>query len=264
MIIIHVSDPPLRTALRRAAHVEEDVIDDVGLAAEALLLGYPRLLVTTPADMDRLPLVGPACSVPILEIQTATLARWDAERRAHSVPPARVEFLVDRVGGLLEKQSRDATWVDRTLGDLSRAAGSGLPPALRGFARRVLEFPSHYADLHTMAETCGLSRGALKARFRRRGLPSPYAYIRWLRVLACAHLLSDRGIPVAGAARRLGFTSAGNLCRTMISLTAVTPTEARTLRGWNRLLLCFAWEYLGPDELAAWRDLDELFIRRAA
>lgn len=264
MIIVHVTDPPLRTALRRAAHVEEDVITDSALAAEALLLGFPRLVITTPADMNRLPLTGSLSAVPMIEIQPATLARWESERRAFAVPPGRVDFLMSRVEGLLEKQSGDATWVDRTLGDMSRAAGSGLPMPLRAFARRVLEFPSHYADLHTMAGACNLSRGALKARFRRRGLPSPYAYIRWLRVLACAHLLADRTVTVASAARRLGYTSAGNLCRTMISLTAVTPTEARTLRGWNRLLLCFAWEYLRADALASWRDLDDLFVRRAA
>ena len=264
MIIVHVSDPPLRTALRRAAHAEEDVVTDAELAVEAIQLGYPRLLVTTPSDLARSPFASWIGAVPIVEILPTTLARWEAERRAHVVPPARVDFLAPRVGELLEKQVGDAIWVDRALGDLGRAAGAPLPPALRSFARRVLEFPSHYADLHTMAQTCGLSRGALKARFRRRGLPSPYAYIRWLRVLACAHLLSDRGVTVASAARRLGYTSAGNLCRTMISLTSVTPTEARTLRGWNRLLLCFAWEYLRPEALAAWRELDDLFVRRAA
>jgi AraC-like DNA-binding protein len=264
MIIVHVSDPTLRSALRRAAHVEEDVITDSALAADALLLGFPRLVVITPADMDRLPLPGSTLPVPIMEIHPATMARWELERRAFSVPPARVDFLRSRVEGLLEKQSGDGTWVDRALGDLSRAAGSALPVPLRAFARRVLEFPSHYADLHAMAEACNLSRGALKARFRRRGLPSPYAYIRWLRVLACAHLLSDRSVTIAGAARRLGYTSAGNLCRTMISLTAVTPTEARTLRGWNRLLLCFTWEYLRADALSGWRELDDLFRRRAA
>jgi len=264
MIIVHVSDSTLRTALRRVAHVEEDVVTDPELAAEALALGSPRLIVTTPMDRERLPLTVAVPQVPLIEIQPATLARWEVERRGHAVPPQRVDFLTQRLDGFLEKQAADATWVDRTLGDMGRAAGGPLPLPLRAFARRVLEFPSHYSDLHTMAETCGLSRGALKARFRRRGLPSPYAYMRWLRVLACAHLLSDRTVTVAGAARRLGYTSAGNLCRTMISLTAVTPTEARTLRGWNRLLLCFAWEYLRADALTAWRELEDLFVRRAA
>ncbi len=84
-------------------------------------------------------------------------------------------------------------------------------------------------------QACGLTRGALKARFRRRGLPSPYAYIRWLRIIACAHLLSDGTITVARTARRFGYTSAGNLCRTMTSLTGLTPTEARTQNGRNHL-----------------------------
>ena len=32
-----------------------------------------------------------------------------------------------------------------------------------------------------------MSRGALKARFRRRDLPSPSTYLRWFRILAVAH-----------------------------------------------------------------------------
>lgn len=30
----------------------------------------------------------------------------------------------------------------------------------------------------------------------------------------------------------------------MVSLTGLTPTEVRTVRGWNRLLIAFAWTYL--------------------
>jgi len=30
----------------------------------------------------------------------------------------------------------------------------------------------------------------------------------------------------------------------MVSLTRLTPTEVRTVRGWNRLLIAFAWTYL--------------------
>ena len=37
-----------------------------------------------------------------------------------------------------------------------------------------------------VAAACDTSRGALKARFRRRGLPSPSTYLRWFRVFAVA------------------------------------------------------------------------------
>jgi len=147
---------------------------------------------------------------------------------------------------------------------LSRAAGGPLPPALRAFARRVLEFPSHYVDLHPVASSVDMTRGALKARFRRRGLTSPYTYLRWFRVIACAQVLSDRSVTVAQAAHRLGFTSDGNLCRTVRSLTGLTPTELRSVRGWNRLIISFAWQHLGPGAVERWRELDDIFPTRGA
>ena len=82
--------------------------------------------------------------------------------------------------------------------------------------------------------------------------------------MSVADLLSDRSITVAVAAQRLGFTSDGNMCRSMLSLTGMTPTEVRSLPGWNRLLVTFAWTHLSPDALEAWASLDELFERQVA
>ena len=83
-------------------------------------------------------------------------------------------------------------------------------------------------------------------------------------MLALSAHLSDRSVTVAAAARRLGFTSDGNLCRMLWSVTGMTPTEVRTVVAWRRLLIAHAWEYLGPDELEAWAQLDDLFGRHAA
>lgn len=264
MIIVHVPDPRLRSAVRLAAHPEEDVISDRDLAAEALDAGYPRLIVTTGAGLRLSPDFGSVVRLPVLEIDPATLQRWEVERRSDHVPRPRLDFMVERLTTMLERHTTEATWVDRTLGELGRASGAALPLPLRAFARRVLEFPSHYQDLRPMGAACGLTRGALKARFRRRGLPSPYAYIRWLRVIACAHLLSDPGVTVARCARRFGYTSAGNLCRTMMSLTGLTPTEARAQNGRNHLLISFARTHLDEGALAAWKALGGLFARRVA
>ena len=82
--------------------------------------------------------------------------------------------------------------------------------------------------------------------------------------LAVAYALSDRSVTVAQVANRLGYTSDGNLCRSMLSLTRLTPTEARTLHGWNRLLISFAWTHLGSAPLEAWRAMDDLFVARVA
>jgi hypothetical protein len=50
----------------------------------------------------------------------------------------------------------------------------------------------------------------------------------------------------------------------MGAVCGMTPTEVRTVRGWNRLLISFAWVHLTPSALAAWGELDELFDRRVA
>ncbi len=263
MIVAHVSDPHLRTALSRAAHPEEDVVFDPGLALEAMESGSPRLVVRV---VDRSPFGanGSEGGPRVVSLGRDVLARWEAERRSQDLPVARVDVLTSRLRELIEKQASELTWVDRTLGDLGRAAGAPLPPGLRGFGRRILEFPSHYVDLHPLAEACGLSRGALKARFRRKNLASPYTYLRWFRLMATANLLADRSVTVARASHRTGFTSDGNLCRSMRSLTGLTPTEVRSVSGWNRLVLTFVWQHLGADALDAWQDLGNLFERRVA
>ncbi len=260
MILTRVPDPLLLQAVRIAAHPEEEVVADAELVQEALQWAFPRLLVRSGAAVDeRAP-----TSVPVIDLDTSVLARWEAERRAHELPVPRLEYVTGRLRILLERPSSEGTWVDLALAELSRAAGAPLPAPLRGFARRVLEFPSRYRTLHDVADCCDVSRGALKARFRRRGLPSPYTYLRWLRVLAVAKVLSDRDVTVARAAHQLGFTSAGNLCRLIDQLAETTTTELRTVHGWRRLVVRFAWVHLSPEALAAWATLTDLFERRAA
>jgi AraC-like DNA-binding protein len=260
MIVARVSDPVLRKALRAAAHPEEDVVAEAALVGDALLCGHPRLFVRGGVYVGGEVLPG----IPVIDLDDMLLGRWEAERRMDELPLPKLDFLTRRLSSLIERSVGEPTWVDAALADLSRAAGARLPLPLRAFARRVLEFPTLYTTLHPMAKGCGLTRGALKARFRRRGLHSPYTYLRWLRIIAVAQVLSDRDITVAAAPARLGFTSDGNLCRMMASLTRLTPTDVRTVRGWNSLLISFAWQHLTPDALDAWAGLDGLFERRVA
>jgi AraC-like DNA-binding protein len=266
MIVGLCTDPILRAALRRTAHPEEDVFLDERLAAAALTLGSPRLVVYVPEDshplVRRLTYLDPA--VRTVAITQATLRGWEARRRTREVPPTRVDHAVGELRALLASDVPPPSRVDRALADLSRAAGARLPGPLRSVARRVMEFPVHYADLHGLAEVSGSSRGALKARFRRRGLPSPSAYVRWFRVMAAAQLLADREVTTSQAAHRLGFTTGGNLCRAITSTTGLTSSELRSGPGWNRLLLTFAWKYLGQDALAQWDTLGDLFVREVA
>lgn len=260
MIVVQVSDPALRKAVLRAAHPEEDVVADARLAVEAVERGFPRLVVRDDDhDWPTIP-----DGIRLVEVGDAVLARWESDRRAKELPPTRVDHLTERVSAVIRRTASERSWVDTALAELTRAAGRQLPPPLRAFGRRVLEFPSHYTSLYPLAEACGTSRGALKALFRRRDLSTPSTYLRWFRLLAVSHVLADREVTVAEAASRLGFTSDGNLCRMMWSVVEMTPTEVRSLRGWNRLLITFAWSHLTSDRLEAWSTLDDLFERRIA
>ena len=260
MILARITDPLLRKALHAAAHPEEDVVCETRAVQDALQFGFPRLLVRADGYVGAARPHG----VPVVDLPDVLLERWEAERRMDELPLPRLDFLTRRLRGLLDRGGSEVSWVDAALSDLSRAAGARLPLPLRAFGRRVLEFPIHYTTLHPISRGCGLTRGALKARFRRRGLDSPYTYLRWFRLMAVAEVLSDRSVTVAQAAARLGFTSDGNLCRMMASLTRLTPTEVRTVRGWNTLLISFAWQHLTPESLDAWAELDGLFERRVA
>ena len=259
MIVAHVNDPTLRRAVLRAASSEEDVFDGV-LARQAVEFGSPRILILEEGLRWR----GRLDRVPVLEIGADRLRDWESARRGMELPPTRLEYTTLRLGALVESIARRGARVDRTLADLSRAAGVRLPEPLAGFGRRVMEFSHHYRSLHPLATACGTSRGALKARFRRRDMPTPSTCLRWFRIIAVADVLSDPDVTIAAAARRLGFSSDGNLCRMIGEVTEMTPTEMRFDAGRRRLHLMFAELHLGERDLEGWATLDDLFRRRAA
>lgn len=255
MIVVQAHDPSLRKAAVRAAHSEEDVVFEGRLLQSALEYGFPRLLVR---EGGRRPGFTPV-DVPVLEIDDAKRRRWEHERLAEELPRTRLDHLTQQLSIEFARVGRGDSWADRALSDLSRAAGARLPGSLRSFGRRIMEYPVHYTTLFPLATACGTTRGALKARFRRRGLPTPSTYLRWFRLLAVAEVLSDHDVTVADAARRCGFTSDGNLCRMMAKVTSMTPTEARSLHGRRTMLLAFVWKHLRVDDLEGWAALDDIF-----
>ncbi|MEM7413913.1 MAG: helix-turn-helix domain-containing protein [Gemmatimonadota bacterium] len=260
MIVVQALDPALRKAALRAADQEEDVVTDARLAQGALEYGFPRLMVR---EASRRGLAAPE-GVPVLEVDAAMRRRWEQERLSHELPLTRLDHLTSRLELEFARMGRGASWADRTLAELARASGARLPVSLRSFGRRVMEFPRHYTTLFPLADACGTSRGALKARFRRRGLPSPSTYLRWFRILAVAEVLSERHLTVADAARRCGFTSDGNLCRMMANVTDMTPSQIRSQPGRRTLLLGLTWRLLTPEHLEGWAALDDIFDHRAA
>ena len=261
MILLIGRDPLLLPAVQRAARPDEAVVWEPRWVDEALVRGWPRALVCD----DRRGVVPQGRSeVPVVYVAPDRIRSWDRARRRHEVPPERIPFAGDRIAAMLAQASPPGTWVDRLLGDLGRLAGGPLPLPFRAFARHTLELPSRYTDLRDLTRTTGLSRGALKARFRRRDLDSPFTYLRWFRVMAVAEVLSDPSVTVAAAADRLGFTSGTNMCRMVRVLTGATPGALRDPGARRWLRVAFARDHLTRQALGGWVRLEDVFGRRVA
>lgn len=265
MVLAFLTDPFLRAVVRRAALPDEDVFWNPDDVLEAARRGFPRLAVT--ADADSHPLAGPdqvAPWIPVLTIEETTLRSWRDAHRMVGFAVRRVDDHGRRLRTLMARSASPERWVNGIFRDLSSAAGRSLPPSFRGMGRRVLEFPSRYRDLGSLAGLSGISRGALKARFRRRDLPSPYTYLRWFRVLSSLHLLEDEELTTEEAAHRVGLHSSGNFCRYVADVSGFAPSELRTWVPRMRILTRFVEECLDSAQLEAWTALDELFLDQAA
>jgi AraC-like DNA-binding protein len=262
MILVSVRDPVLRLAVERCARPDEAVVGDEPWVQLALDHGYPRVHVR---DHGIRPSSLWGAAVPELWVSPEMLHGWEQERRKLEVPPPRAGFLARRLFAAISEVALEATWVDRLLADLGRAAGAPLPLPFRAFTRHTLELPARYTDLSAIAEEVEISRGALKARFRRKGLESPFTYLRWMRSFAVAELLADPEVTVAQAAEALGFTSDTNMCRMVKVLTGATPGGLRDPGVRRKLRVAFVREHLGRDALEGWARLEGLFgVGRAA
>lgn len=254
--------------MARAARADEDVICGESEALEAQERGFPRLVVTTE---EVLPLVRRAGALgaqraPVLILAPATRARHVAYGPDAGIGVA-ILGVDDRPARLAALMGATASpsFADEILRGLGHASGRPLPAAFCGFARRVLEYPARYADLNRLTRVTGVSQGALKARFRRRGLPSPFLYLRWFRILAAGHLLSTRPqLSIGRAALLLGFSSGGNFCRAVAGMTGLSPSRLRERPALYRLIARFAGDVLPHQRLAVWEDLYPLFLRTAA
>jgi len=263
MILAPLSDRLLRFAVYRAALPEEDVFCQDSQIAEALALGYPRLAVVAPMEGHSMRSAIVWGSVPVLVLGTldAELARPASGRTGLAV--REIDTTVYRLRRLMADAAGPPGWADGILVDMSRMCGFPLPHEFRGFVRRLLEFPARYNKLEAMSAVAGLSTGALKARFRRRGLPSPFGYLSWLRVVAATRVLADPSITTVEAAFRLGYTSNGNFCRSVQAVSGLTTTDIRSPEGRTRVLAAFVTDHLTPGMRESWESLSGLFRRVA-
>jgi len=266
MIVAPIEDRALRTVVRRAALPVEDVLHGLEEVRYALQVGFPRLLICGASEQRRFRSFLPPgrVDVPFLALAGPTLRSWEAAWEAQGLAVSPMDDSALRLRSIIREVARRDVWVDTVFSDLTQIVGRRIPLEFRGFARRILEFPRRYYSLVSVGETVDLSVGALKARFRRRGLPSPSRYLRWFRLLAAARVLSDPDETVLSAAYRLGFASDGNFCRWVRATSGLSPS---TLRGWDGRLLILvrlAEECLPDGVLEKWEDLGGLFLREVA
>ena len=261
MIISCVNDEALRRAVRLVASPDEDVFRTRPGTSGLARRGYPRLIVfeNTRPMFETLRLVhGSESGVPVLNVTAGTLARWRFERRLSGRGRDLESEFAFRLRGLVDMAPR-TPWVEGLFRSLERAAGVSLPAAFRGFARRVLEHPGYYCTLAVVSERLGLTAGAIQGRFLRRGLRSPSEHLRWLRLLAVSEALGDPALTLGAAADRFGYTSAGNLCRSLQNTCGKAPSALRDPITRIELQARFAQSYLGNDKCLGWDDLEDLF-----
>ena len=266
MILAPISDLKLRATVQRAALPEEDVFHRLEDMSQAMHFGFPRLFLYKTDDqaLIRRTVASLDPEVPILVLTGPTLSSWDTAWRAEGLAVHQIDDSALRLRSLIQQTARSSPWVEGIFADLTRTLGRGLPEDLRGFCRRVLEFPSRYSSLARLSEVIGLSPGALKAKFRRRGLPSPSRYLRWFRLAAAARVLSDPDETILSASFRLGFNSDGNFCRWVRANSGLSPSALRGRSGRMLLLLGLTEECFPEGTMEKWGSLGGLFLRDVA
>lgn len=266
MILAPLTDPILRATVRRAALPEEDVFHRIGDVSQAMRFGFPRLLVHQPEDRFSTSIEKEAWArkIPVLGITGSTLKRWESAWRAQGLAMSRIDVSALRLRALMRAASGAPGWVDAVFADLSLILGCGLPADFKGFARRVMEYPARYSSLSDLGHFLNPSPGALKARFRRRGLPSPSTYLRWFRVMAAGKLLADPQQTTLTSSFRMGFTSDGNFCRWVQATSGYPPSALRGREGRMLVLLRLATETFPPGAMEAWGNLGGIFLREIA
>ncbi len=259
VIVAFVKDPVLGTAVTVAARWDEDVVTSPDCALRLLDDACVRTVITDAVTEIPVRVVSAAVrsEVPIVEIDEARIRAWEAERRTRVPPEGRAAFYAARLRALIPPAP--PTWVDRVLADLARAAGLPLPRAFRAVARRVMEDPVRYTSVETLGSLTGIGSGALKARFRRRQVPSPHECLRWLRLLGVMRRLRNRTEPVSRLALGMGFTSSGNLARFTRSLCGRSPSQLRSDEAVGAVVVECAQAILQPRHVEGWGRLERTF-----
>lgn len=262
MIIATVESAVLRAAVESSARWDEDVVTDPNRIGSVLWVSAPRALVLDDRrGMEPIVIEARAHGVPVVRVGRAEIERWESQRRERVPPPSRTRFYGAQLRRMLPEVQ--PSWVDRLLSAFTRAAGRSLPLSFRAVARRVLEDPARYTTLEGLVPVMRISSPALRARFRRRELPSPLEYLRWLRLLAVVHHLQTTPHSVSNTAVHLGFHSSGNLARFTRSICGRTPAALRGPGIRAELTVEVSARLFQRTDFDRWDSLDQLFPREA-
>lgn len=264
MIAALLRDPFLRGVVEAAAHRDEDVVAAVEEVLRVLRTAHPRVLVVDTHHADHHGVREAAArNVPVVWVRETDVERWEEARRCEFPPPPRLAFHAVRLRAVLPGGA--PTRVERVLAELARLAGRPLPHAFRAVARRVLDDPGRYTVVEDLEAMAGAGADALRARFRRRDLPSPAECLRWLRLLAVVIRLVDaRGTTTTEVALGAGFTSPGNLARSTRALIGRLPGELRHPAAETEVMLRLAGVLLAEERLEAWESLEGIGAAEAA
>ena len=263
MILAPLRDPSLLDSVRQALLAVEDVFTREDDILPALYRGFPRVSIIEPGPEGRVvqAIRAIAPDLPVVELARLDILLLRSPPPAVVIPP--IDTAPARMRQLIDRAALPMTWVERLLRDLGQAAGCPLPPGVRSLGRRVLEFPARYSRTGEVAAAVSLTPGALKARFQRFELPSPFAYTARLRALGATELLTWPGMTTDRVAFHLGYSSGGNFCRAFRNLTGLRPSEATTVEGRLLVLTQFASELLSREQIAAWAQAGSLFTNVA-
>jgi AraC-like DNA-binding protein len=266
MILAPIQDRTLRNVVRRAALPDEDVFHRKEDVRRASRMGYPRLLVCEADNRRRIrdEFGLDRREIPVLAIGSPTVRSWETAWEGHGLALNRIDDSALRLRRLIGQSAIRPDWTEGVYSDLTKTLGRGLPLELKGFSRRIMELPVLYSSLGSLGQAFGLSPGALKGRFRRRGLPSPSRYLRWFRLLAAARVLADPDETILTASFRLGFASDGNFCRWVRANSGNPPSALRDRKGRTLLLLRMTEDCFPDGSLDGWDSLGRLFSRQVA